>query len=316
MNYYLGFDGGGTKTECVALDARGNVVAQAVAGASNPLRVGFEQAFAALRTAAQTVLTQGNIEPRQVHAVCAGLAGAGRPGVASRVARFLEKTFPDCLTRVTTDLEIALEAAAGAGPGVVLIAGTGSSAYGRNAAGETARAGGYGPWIGDEGSAFDIGRCAVAAVARSRDLAAPPLGLGEKILAALAISDWDELTERIAADADSIFPQIFPVIAEAADAGDVTAHDILFAAATALADLAGMVVRRLGMEKVEFRLGKAGGVFIRSTVLEARLDSLLASSFSCAAIGPLEVPAVVGAARLAARLAGARAEGAAHDSKA
>ncbi len=93
--------------------------------------------------------------------------------LSARTLAFLSQEFLNAVSQVTTDYEIALEAAVGAGPGVVLIAGTGSAAYGRNAAGEMARAGGYGPWVGDEGSAFEIGRRAVAAVARTRDQAAP-----------------------------------------------------------------------------------------------------------------------------------------------
>ncbi len=312
MSYYLGLDGGGTKTECAVLDSSGTVVSQAAAGPSNPLRVGFEQAFAALHSAATAALVSGNLEARELRAVCAGLAGAGRPNVASRVALFLEKTFPDCLTHVTTDLEVTLEAAAGDGPGVVLIAGTGSSAYGRNAAGETARAGGHGPWLGDAGSAFDIGRRAVIGVARARDLVAPPTGLDEQILAALGLADWDALTESIAADADNIFPRIFPVVIAAADAGDMAAREILLAAAAALAELAGLVVRRLGLAEAEFVLSKAGGVFRRRTLLDARLDAVLASEFPRATIGVLEIPAAVGAARLAARLAGAVPGGSVH----
>ena len=80
------------------------------------------------------------------------------------------KNFRARLTQVATDYEVALEAAVGSGPGVVLIAGTGSVAYGRNAAGETARAGGYGPWIGDEGSALRLDAARSSAVARSRDI--------------------------------------------------------------------------------------------------------------------------------------------------
>ncbi len=312
MTYYLGLDGGGTKTDCAVLDASDTVVAQAAAGPSNPLRVGFEQAFAALQSAAAAAFANGNIEAGGLRAVCAGLAGAGRPNVASRVAFFLEKTFPGCLTHVTTDLEITLEAAVGAGPGVVLIAGTGSCAFGRNAAGVTARAGGHGPWMGDEGSAFDIGRRAVVAAARARDLSAPPTRLAEQILTALGFADWDALTENIATDADNVFPRLFPVVVEAAETGDQTARDILLSAAASLADLAGSVARRLGLEKEEFILSKSGGVFRRRTLLDSRLDAVLASAFPRATIGLLEIPAAVGAARLAARLAGALPEGAAH----
>ena len=312
MNHYLGFDGGGSKTECVVLHADERVVAQATAGPSNPLRVGQEQAEAALTSAAAKALASVNLRTRDVRAVCAGLAGAGRPNVVADMKSFLETSFPTSLVHVTTDLEVALEAAAGVGPGVVLIAGTGSSAYGRNAADEAVRAGGHGPWIGDEGSAFDIGRRAVVAVASARDLGAPLPRLAKRIPAALQVPNWDELTERIAKNPDDVFPRLFPVVVEAADAGDEAAREILASAAAALADLAGAVICRLGLGKAEFVLAKSGGVFGRSALLDAPLDRALRQLAPRAKISLLEVSPAVGAARLAKRLAAAQPSSAAH----
>ncbi len=302
MTYYLGLDGGGTKTECIVLDESGRIAAQGVSGPSNPLRVGFDHAFAALTAAASLALANANLTADQIRAVCAGLAGAGRPSVVEAVTPFLLKTFPNSLARVTTDLEVALEAAVGAGPGVVLIAGTGSAAYGRNAAGQVARAGGHGPWIGDEGSAFDIGRRAVVAMARARDLSGAAAPLAEMVLAALRCADWDELTERIARNADEVFPRIFPVVVAAADAGDAAARETLSTAASGLASIATDVIRRLGLEDQSFVLAKSGGVFGRSRQLEEKLDSLLLSAAPQAKVGLLEVSPAVGAARLARRL--------------
>src|SRR6202790_4893483 len=173
MQNLIGFDGGGTKTECVVLDARGKIIGEGRGGPSNPLRCGFDAAFRSLSQAATEALKTAGLRTNSFSGVCAGLAGAGRRNVVRRVLVYLAEEFPHAVVQVTTDYEIALEAAAAQGPGVVLIAGTGSAAYGRNAEGETARAGGYGPWVGDEGSAFEIGRLAVAAVARTRDQARP-----------------------------------------------------------------------------------------------------------------------------------------------
>ncbi len=211
MGYFLGFDGGGTKTHSVLLDASGAVIGEGLSGPANPLRsAGYEGAFASLREAAVAALGPANIQPQQISGVCAGLAGAGRRAVVRRVLVFLSQEFPAALSHVVPDYEVALEAAAGAGPGVVLVAGTGSVAFGRNAAGETARAGGHGPWIGDEGSAFEIGRRAVAAVARARDMGAPAGVLPGMIFAALECPDWGELTLRVMKNPDDVFPKLFP----------------------------------------------------------------------------------------------------------
>ena len=304
MSYYLGFDGGGTKTESALIDGHGAVVAHGVGGPSNPLRVGFDQAFVALGTATNNALSAARLEPRQIRGVCAGLAGAGQARVVKRVMAFLVETFPTAFVHVTTDLEVALEAAVGTGPGVVLIAGTGSAAYGRNASGQTARAGGHGPWIGDEGSAFDVGRQGVAAVARARDALAPVTRLAELIPAALECASWEALTERIAQNPDEVFPRVFPVVAEAADAADGPAREILFTAALGLSMLASSVIRKLDLAEEEFVLAKAGGVFGRCQLLDSALNSLIASAARRAKIEPLRVPPAEGAARLAKRLSG------------
>jgi N-acetylglucosamine kinase-like BadF-type ATPase len=315
MAYLLGLDGGGTKTECVVLDAQGNVVGKGRAGPSNPLRCGFDTAFQSLSAAAAEALKEAKLPHASVTGVCAGLAGAGRRSVVSRTMAFLAQTFPGARAQVTTDYEIALEAAVGAGQGLVLIAGTGSVAYGRNAAGETARAGAYGPWIGDEGSAFDIGRRAVGAVARNRDTSAPPTLLSAMIPAALDCPDWDELMDRSMKNPDDVFPKLFPVVVAAAETADSASREILFASAVGLGNLAMTVVRKLGLRDTEFPLVKCGGVFGRSRMLDSLLDSVLSSGAPRAKISSLEISPAVGAARLAGRLGEVAKQPALHDAR-
>jgi N-acetylglucosamine kinase-like BadF-type ATPase len=312
MGFSLGFDGGGTKTECVVLDARGNIIGEGRGGPSNALRCGFDTAFRSLREAADEALKSASLQKHSVSSVCAGLAGAGRRNVVRKVLVFLAQEFPNALAQVITDYEIALEAAVGAGPGIVLIAGTGSVAYGRNTAGETARAGGYGPWVGDEGSAFEIGRLAVAAVARSRDQAGPITLLTDMIPAALDCGDWDELTQQIMKNPEEIFPALFPVVAEAAEADDSAAKEILFTSAIGLGNLAMIVARRLGMKDQEFPLVKSGGVFGHSRMLDALLDSVVVSGALRAKVSKLKISPAVGAARIAARLAESPAQASTH----
>jgi glucosamine kinase len=312
MVYSLGIDGGGTKTDCVVVDAEGSVIGEGRGGPSNALRSGFDEAFRSIGEAAAEAIKGARLHAGDITCVCAGLAGAGRRNVVRRMTVFLAQGFPRAMAHVTTDYEIALEAAVGAGPGVVLIAGTGSVAYGRNTAGETARSGGYGPWIGDVGSAFEIGRRAVAAVARTRDLDAPVTLLAEMIPAALDCPDWDDLMQRIMKNPDEVFPKLFAAVADAANAEDSAAKEILFTSATGLGNLAMIVARRLGMKDQEFPLVKCGGVFGRSRMLDSLLDSVLASGALRARISRLEISPAVGAARMAARLAGYPSQGGIH----
>src|SRR5579872_7579376 len=110
MNYYLGFDGGGTKTHCILIDESGKVVGEGRGGPSNPLRNGYDSAFESLRDAAAIALASANIQATEVSAVHAGLAGAGRRNVVRRILVFLAQEFPSALAQVSTDCEIALEA--------------------------------------------------------------------------------------------------------------------------------------------------------------------------------------------------------------
>ena len=302
MGYSLGFDSGGTKTDCVLLDARGAVIGEGRGGPANPLRSGYDAAFSSLREASAEAIAAARIRPADVTGVCAGIAGAGRRSVVRRVMVFLTEEFPAALTQVVPDYEIALESAAGSRPGVVLIAGTGSVAFGRNAAGETARAGGYGPWVGDEGSAFEIGRRGVSAVMRTRDMDAPVTMLTNMIPAALDCPDWDDLMSRIMKNPDDVFPKLFPVVAAAANSEDSAAKEILFTSAIGLSNLAMIVIRRLGIKGEEFPLVKCGGVFGHSPLLDTLLDSVLASGALRAKISRLEISPAIGAARMAARL--------------
>ncbi len=299
--YYVGFDGGGTKTDCVLLNAKGDVMAEHSAGPANPLRAGFDRAQSSLRTAAEKTLSSRQVGAASVAGVCAGIAGAGQPRVLKRVMGFLVETFPRAHVHVCTDLEIALEAGLGDGPGIVIVAGTGSAALGRASDGRQVRAGGDGPWVGDEGSAFDIGRRGIAAVARARDALGPNTSLAESIPAALKCADWSALLERIAAGPDEVFPRVFPLVAEAAESGDTPAREILFGAALSLSQLVLSVARRLEIAQQEFTVAEAGGVFGVSPLLDQSFEALVHSSARGARLRPVEMPPARAAARRALR---------------
>jgi len=155
MRYILGFDGGGTKTECVLMNSADQVLARTYAGPSNPSRIGVESAVRAIEESADLALRDARLERAAITAVGAGLAGTAKPDMRERMSCALQKCFPGAAVTILTDLEAAL-AAAGEGPAIVLVVGTGSAAFGRNAEGEIARAGGYGPASSDHGSAYDI----------------------------------------------------------------------------------------------------------------------------------------------------------------
>ena len=305
-SYFLGVDGGGTKTECVLADSTGSILVRVAAGPSNPLRTGYTRAWFALSEAVDAVLARQKIRAGDIRGICAGLGGAGRPGVAKRVATFFEHSLPNARVRVTTDLEIALEAAFGPGEGIILLAGTGSAAFGRDADGRTARVGGRGPWFSDEGSSFDIGRRAFAAVCRLEEHRAPATGLSKRLYSWHQVQNWDSLLERIAKNPDDIFPQTFPLVAQLADKGDAVCRDILSTAAGSLAELAATVVSELGWHDKEIRVAKVGGVYGRSPYLDSAIESELKKLIPTATLISLELSPAEAAVRMAIRSSAAK----------
>jgi N-acetylglucosamine kinase-like BadF-type ATPase len=304
-SYFLGFDGGGTKTDCYLLNADGNVLHHATAGPSNPLRAGYAKAWFTLSDAADFVLEKQHLKASDIGGICAGIGGAGRDSVARRIATFLERAFPEAAVLVTTDLAITLDAAVGGSKaeGVILVVGTGSAAFGRDAKGKTARAGGRGPWFSDEGSAFDIGRRALAAVVRADESRGPQTALSEKMLKWLGCNDWTRVLDWVIKNPDDVFPRVFPLVAELGDKGDAVAREILTAAAESLAELAASVIRKLDMQDRDIVVAKSGGTIGRSEFFDAAMDRDLARLSPRSKIVALQMKPAEAAARMAIQLA-------------
>ena len=250
MSFYLGIDGGGTKTTCAVADDS-SILATAVAGPSNVVRVGEAKARESLQQAVRQACAAAGITPSQVLCTCIGASGAGRPDVVAIVSHALAEILPP-LIEVIADTEISLEAAFNGGPGVIVIAGTGSIAYGRNAQGKTARAGGLGFAISDEGSAHWIGRSAIAAVLRETMLESANRYFRESAESSLLrafLNAWDlksidDLIRAANATPAPDFATLFPVVAASADC-DATARQVLTEAGKELASIADVVIRRL-----------------------------------------------------------------------
>jgi len=300
--YFLGLDGGGTKTDCVLVDAAGNTLARSTAGPSNPIRAGYAKAWFTLSDAADVVLEHHHIKAGDIRGIYAGIGGAGRDVVARRIATFLENAFPEAAVIVTTDLAITLQAAVGDSEGIVLIIGTGSAAYGRNAGGETGRAGGRGPRFSDEGSAFDIGRRALAAVVRAEEHRGPETALSDRVLKWLGCAEWNRVLDWVVKNPDDVFPRIFPLVAELGDKGDPICEAILLNAAESLSELVASVISRLKMNDSEVPIAKAGGTVGRSKFFDAAIDEGLKRVAPRARIIPLEMKPAEAAAQLAIRL--------------
>jgi glucosamine kinase len=242
MSFYIGVDGGGTKTVCLVGDEF-SVLGRATAGGSNVVRVGEEAARAALEDALRNACRAAKIESSAVRRSCVGLAGAGRESVRDFVARVVREIVAGEIY-IVGDMEIAMEAAFGSGPGVIVIAGTGSIAFGRNERGETARVGGWGWAVSDEGSAQWIGREAVAAVFRAHDRG-QHTRLASAIRESWKLASHDELVRLANSVPPPDFAMLAAIVARCADEGDPAAADVLNRAGAELAKLAEIVIERL-----------------------------------------------------------------------
>lgn len=248
MAFYLGIDGGGTKTRFALADET-TVLARVVCGGSNMVRLGETQAGEVLRQGVQQVCASARISPQQIGAACIGTAGSVRPEISGKI-RDIISGLGVANFEVVGDSVIALEAAFGGGPGVIAIAGTGSIVYGRDARGTSVRAGGWGFAVSDEGSGHWIGRRAVSVLLDAHDR-----GI-ETALTDLAIKCWrlhslDELVQYANSTPPPDFPRLFPVVLRAADEGDSVAKELLAEAGSKLATLAALVMRRLASRNSE-----------------------------------------------------------------
>ena len=334
MPYYLGIDGGGTKTTCAVGDDL-RLLATATAGGSNIVRAGELQARESLHQSVRQACAAAGITLTQVARTCVGGSGAARPELAAIVRSILAEILSSPID-VLGDMEIALEAAFDAGPGVIVIAGTGSIAYGRNHHGNTARAGGWGFAIGDEGSAHWIGRTAVNAVLRASDPrdgtvdsrvphVSPPLrgmgfqdtGVSSSQNSALAVAlckSWGVVSlSDLARAANSIpppdFAALFPAVAASEDG---LAQQVLSNAGRELAQIAALISRRLfpadeteSVPVAMIPVAMIGSVFRHAVVTRENFYNELRRLDPRAEISSAVVDPVEGALKMARRQRGA-----------
>jgi len=279
MAYYLGIDGGGTKTRCVIANET-TILARAVSGGSNIIRLGEAKARESLHAAIRQACSDANITPDQIQNVCLGAAGAARPEIAAKLLILLDELVPQlgARTEVVGDAVIALEAAFGPGAGVIAIAGTGSIVYGRDASGRTTRAGGWGFAISDEGSGHWIGRQAITELLRARDQGRET-ALIAAILESWKLDSLDALIRHANATPPPEFPRLFPIVTRAAAQGDSVARQLLARAGSELAELAAIVLRRVAPTPPHVPVAMTGSVFRQSEDVRQVFYNQLEASF-------------------------------------
>ncbi len=301
--YFLGIDGGQSSTIALIADEQGRVVGRGVGGPCNHAtgEAGRTKFFAAVTECLEEACRRAGLERASLvfQAACLGFSGgaADKDGYAREL--IASRRF-----HITHDAEIALTGATAGEPGIIVIAGTGSIAYGRNLAGRTARAGGWGYVFGDEGGAFDITRRALRAALRLEEGWGPGTCLREMLLEATGAPDANGLLHSFYTPefTRQQIAGLSKLVSKAAEGGDEIAVQILLDSALELVNYAEGVFRTLFMPGERVQVAHAGGVF-QSTLLRQRFSALVETKLGLRATKPLTSPAA-GALLTALRLTG------------
>lgn len=294
----MGIDAGGSKTLVLVAAADGNVVGEGRAGGAN-LRVHGELTVEkTLDEAIGQALAGLDVRPA---AVCLGIAGVDRKDDAQTIAGVMRRLGFRDHTLIVNDALIALVAGAGVPAGLVLVAGTGSIAYGVNEAGAAARSGGWGPVLADEGSGYWIGRKGLVAVMRQADGRGPRTALTALVLEHLGLTKTDQLVNEIyeSAERRQFVATLGPLVEAARTAGDVVAGEIMREAAQELVLAAASVITRLDMRGDVFPIFLSGGMFRSIPALEADVSTRLADVAPRATASRLSAEPAQGAVHLA-----------------
>lgn len=231
MKYLIGMDGGGTKTKCILTDINLNPVYETTSRPSNFLVIGTEKVSETILNLINECLSNQKISSDDVAAIVLGTTGGGRRNDAELLENQIIKDstkegFTINKIRIESDARIALEGAFSGKPGSILIAGTGSIMFGKDAEGQIHRVGGFGRFIGDEGSGYRIGRKGLNAVAREYDERRKSTKITDLLAQEFSISSPEELITEVYRNNFNI-ASVAPLVFNAAESGDKIAQRIL-----------------------------------------------------------------------------------------
>ena len=293
-DFVCGVDGGGTKTTAICCSPDGKEIARRVFGPFNLNSIGT-QAFESILNELVSFLNEtGNCK-----ALCMGAAGITNSRVAECATAVLGKT--GIPYKLMGDFEIAHTGALDGKEGIILIAGTGSVCFGKNKAGKSAMAGGWGHLLGDEGSGYGLGRDALAAVARQFDGYGKHTVLADMIEQEFGLDSPEKIVSYVYSNDKSAVAALSPIVDKAYSMGDAVATQIIRSNAEALVQLVKAVASRLNFNSCNVAL--LGGLLENETALKAEFVELLHSSTNLHCVSPLHSTAE-GAVLEALRLLG------------
>jgi glucosamine kinase len=301
VTFYLGIDGGGTHTRAFLVDAAATRAGWGQAGLSNPNHAGLETVRANLEAAMDAAGRQAGASRAECASVFVGMAGVTTEPGRERFRELARQCgLGHARLGVDHDIRIALAGGLGARPGIALIVGTGSSCYGRAADGRTWQTGGWETLISDEGSAYFLGREAIAAAARMADGRQAESPLREGVFGWLGIGQVADLLPRVheqklsRSDIAAFAPQLIAL----AEGGDKAAMEVLDRGANLLAEMVAANHRMLPTGPHP-DLVITGGLGTAATIYRRKIEAAMSRLLPGIRIHqPLLAPAV-GAALLA-----------------
>ena len=270
MSFFLGVDGGGTRTRVALVDRGGRERARTegpptLVDPANP-----SDTVGVIADLCREVAAMGGVD-LPVAGLWAGIAGAGTEPVRSLVQAALQAADLSSRTSVGADVEATFHDAFPSGPGILLISGTGSVALARGADGSSLRVGGWGVYLGDEGSGYGIGLSALRALVRGEDGRGLSTGLRDPVLRTLSVAGPADLIQWIATARKADVASLVPLICEVAEAGDEAATTVLESAVDELVGHIRTLVRRLEPWPDVPEVALAGGLIEEDGPLRPRV---------------------------------------------
>ncbi len=302
-----GIDGGQTSTRCVLATTNGELLGQGTGGALTHLSAhGARERFSqSIGQALQEAWTATGITSRPLAAIVLGASGIVTDSPeASTAAELLSTLVHADAVQICSDAMIALQGAHAGCPGVIVITGTGTIAFGMDGSGRTARAGGWGWLIGDEGSAFAIGRAGLRAACYAQDGMAPETVLNELFTQYFGVVTLHDIKRIIYAPDFGAkgFAALAEVVSGAAEQGDKIAQSIIREAGSALAQKAAAVLRQLDFGAIPAPVAPLGGAFDHVVGLGEAFSSVMETASALAVVTQPRLPAVLGAVLMALKL--------------
>lgn len=304
--YYLGIDGGGTKTQAVILDSSGCLKGVGTAGSSSVNNVGLEHATHNIQSAVAMAASEAGIAAHSFNAAFLGIAG-----VVSQADRDVVTTIaqqialaPANMIGVDHDCRVALSGGLGGQPGIVQIIGTGSSCFGLTSTGDRWRAGGWGYLLADEGAGYWLGIQAMKAATSEYDTRGHPTLLTEMVSSALKLEDMDQIMQRMYYEPLSVadIAALSHLVIDAARQNDQVANAIITHGMDEVARCIEAVARRLRFRDDELRLVCVGGIVQAGPVITTPLEKAICRRLPTCKIEKPLFPASIGAGLLAHQL--------------